>query len=170
MRTGLLLRYQRFAIYLPSDGEIGTYPIIQKLFEAGKDVALPKLVRTMCRRAEQRHNLEMRFVRYEPDTRLRVGVFGLLEPEGGKGRTAFVPDVVLMPLVGVDQSGTRLGMGGGFYDEYLRKGLARNALRVGLAHEMQLLRETSLPRDEWDLGVALVLHNEGVGDRRHITR
>lgn len=53
-----------------------------------------------------------------------------------------------MPLLACDHSGTRIGMGGGFYDRTLASapGLP---FRLGLAHDFQLLSQ-SLKREKWD--------------------
>src|SRR5262249_62364793 len=52
----------------------------------------------------------------------------------------------LVPGLGFDPGGTRLGRGGGHYDRALAHHPA--ALRIGLARETQIL--SSLPRDPWD--------------------
>ena len=62
-------------------------------------------------------------------------------------------DLVLVPLVGFDPQGNRLGMGGGFYDRTFayrgrRKHTSRPCL-IGLAHECQ--RVEHLPCAGWDI-------------------
>ncbi len=57
-------------------------------------------------------------------------------------------DLVLMPLVGFDKCGNRLGMGGGFYDRTFACNLLRPKL-VGLAHHLQEV--DSLAVDNWDI-------------------
>ena len=60
------------------------------------------------------------------------------------------PDLVLVPLLAVDGSGTRLGQGGGHYDRALPALCAAGATIIGLGWAMQRVEE-QLPRDPWDV-------------------
>ena len=62
-------------------------------------------------------------------------------------------DIVFMPLVAWDPSGTRLGMGGGFYDRTLAN--SQGALRVGLAYSVQEVEQ--LPQEDWDVRLNAVV-------------
>jgi 5-formyltetrahydrofolate cyclo-ligase len=105
----------------------------------------------------------MDLFRFRPDTRLVLNRLGIAEPETGSQHVN-VRSVVLMlmPLVAFDDSGTRLGMGGGFYDRFL--GALPPGLRprlIGLAHEAQHSAAT-LPRDHWDIPLDAVITEAGV--------
>ena len=104
----LLLCFQRFAVYAPSDGELDPSPIADRLLAANKVVALPVV----------EHDRRLSFYRYRSDTPLVRNRFAITEPD--TRAATYVPtttlDVVLMPLVAFDNEGYRLGMGGGFYD------------------------------------------------------
>ena len=59
---------------------------------------------------------------------------------------------VLFPLVGFDETGGRLGMGGGFYDRTFAFSRIRPCMApklVGLAHDFQ--RVEQLPIEPWDV-------------------
>ena len=61
-------------------------------------------------------------------------------------------DAVLFPLVGFDETGGRLGMGGGFYDRTFAFSRIRPCMApklVGLAHDFQ--RVEQLPIEPWDV-------------------
>ncbi|MCF0104239.1 MAG: 5-formyltetrahydrofolate cyclo-ligase [Eggerthellaceae bacterium] len=62
-------------------------------------------------------------------------------------------DVVLVPLVAFDKSGTRLGYGGGCYDKYL-PWLRNDCLILGIAFEEQCLE--GLPCEDHDIKIHMV--------------
>jgi 5-formyltetrahydrofolate cyclo-ligase len=88
--------------------------------------------------------------------RLAPGRFGLLEPVGPRlGPTAIgAADVVVVPALSVDRSGTRLGRGGGYYDRalpYVRPG----ALMVAVVFDDEFVDE--LPVEPHDRRVTAVV-------------
>jgi 5-formyltetrahydrofolate cyclo-ligase len=102
------------------------------------------------RLAEQRHcrlylprithwrKRQMRFVAVTG--RWQRNRYGIAEPQGATYATVRSLHVILVPLVGVDARGNRLGMGAGFYDRALSCLLAsgwRRPILVGIAHSCQ---------------------------------
>ncbi|MDF1736875.1 MAG: 5-formyltetrahydrofolate cyclo-ligase [Minwuia sp.] len=77
------------------------------------------------------------FRRFQPGIRFAISGFGIREP--GPRVPTMRPDIVLMPLVGVDRRGMRLGYGGGFYDRTIRdwRNRGHRPLLVGMAYETQ---------------------------------
>ena len=86
------------------------------------------------------------FHRWTPDCALIAGPFGALVPAQG---VAVTPRVVIVPLVGFDARGYRLGYGGGFYDRTLA-GLraAGPLLALGYAFDAQELSEVPIDRHD----------------------
>ncbi len=79
------------------------------------------------------------------------GAFGVLEPLPCLPQV--VPAVILVPLVGFDRAGYRLGYGGGFYDRTLAKFRAlRDVVAVGFAYDAQL-SATGLNFESTDMGL-----------------
>jgi len=108
LKTLLTLRFNSFALYLPADGEIDTWPLINKLLSFDLSVGLPSLRRNV------RGQLHMNFARFTHSTTLVRGHYNLLEPaQSGVRHTRvsrpFIPDVLFTPLVGFDMGGHRLG-------------------------------------------------------------
>ncbi|SDZ11703.1 5-formyltetrahydrofolate cyclo-ligase [Jannaschia faecimaris] len=97
----------------------------------------------------------LRFREWWPGCPLETGDFGVSVPTEGGWR---VPDVVIVPLLGFDPQGGRLGYGGGFYDRTLA-GL-REALVVGFALEAQ--RIDSIPQEPTDFQLPYVITDVGV--------
>lgn len=58
----------------------------------------------------------LRFRAWQPDTVMQPAGFGTSVPSSGEW---LVPTVLLIPLVGFDEAGYRLGYGGGYYDRTL---------------------------------------------------
>jgi 5-formyltetrahydrofolate cyclo-ligase len=85
---------------------------------------------------------------------LQPGPHGLLEPGGPRlGVDALATcDLVLVPALAVDRSGTRLGRGGGSYDRALARTGART---VALLYDGELVDE--LPTEPHDVRVRAVV-------------
>lgn len=71
----------------------------------------------------------------------RINQFGIVEPAGTARITAAFLDVIFVPLLAFDGSGSRLGMGGGYYDRALafrrRRRRWLGPRLIGLAFDMQ---------------------------------
>ena len=86
-------------------------------------------------------------------TDLHPGQFGILAPndsirdDPSRGVDPKRLEVVLVPGVGFDRRGNRLGQGKGFYDRFLAS-LSDNTLKVGLAFDCQVVDE--VPCDPHD--------------------
>jgi len=135
---------KRIAVYLPFDGETDTAALIAAARRRGVSVFVPVIV--------DRRRSRIRF--YPLAGRLQRGVFGIAVPSM---RTHPLPprwlNLIVLPLVGVDNQGRRLGMGGGFYDRALefrrhRRHWAGPRL-VGLAFDCQ--RTESGFAEPWDV-------------------
>ena len=151
-KTLALHRAKRIGIYLESDGEIGTHPLIQWCWKHGKAVYLPVL-------HPLSHN-RLWFVRYTPRTPLIRNKYKIWEPKPPYSGwcDAKALDLVFLPLVGFDPQGGRLGMGGGYYDRTFayqqRVGLQHPKL-IGLAHELQKVPQLSTA--SWDVPLRGIL-------------
>ena len=147
-RSNLLKRFKRFAIYLDADGELQTGSLINHLLQHKKNVLLPALY-------PFRHN-RLWFLPFHRQTVLKKNRFMIKEPTDIANRFALSSiDVIFMPLVGFDEQGNRLGMGGGFYDRTLapckNKGDNNMPLLIGLAHELQ--KVSTLKANSWDIAL-----------------
>lgn len=140
-----VIRSRHIALYLANDGEIDPAIFAAEARRHGKVCYLPVLHPVL-------HN-RLWFVRYDSEAELLLNQFGIPEPaiKRGSRRPVRALDLVLLPLVGFDVAGGRLGMGGGFYDRtfaFKRAGTYSPFL-MGLAHECQKVE--SLPIASWDV-------------------
>jgi len=137
---------KRLAFYLANDGEIDPSLLFAAALARGQHCFLPLLHPFGQNR--------LLFVRYRQDDSLRRNRWGILEPrlQACRRVPARTLDVVLVPLVGFDAQGNRLGMGKGFYDRtfsFRAAARRRRPLLVGLAHECQ--RVENLGSQAWDV-------------------
>jgi 5-formyltetrahydrofolate cyclo-ligase len=95
----------------------------------------------------------MRFAEVRAGAKLRSNRFGIREPAMQKFIDARCLDLVLTPLVGFDETGTRLGVGGGYYDRtfaFLRtRQVWRRPKLIGVAFSLQHVAQ--LERAPWDV-------------------
>jgi 5-formyltetrahydrofolate cyclo-ligase len=135
---------KRIALYLPFDRETDTAALIGAARRRGVRLFVPVIV-------DRRHS-RIRF--YPLDGKTRRGVFGIAVPSSlARPLPSRWLNLIVVPLVGVDTAGRRLGMGGGFYDRALefrrrRRHWAGPHL-VGLAFDCQ--RTDSKFAEPWDL-------------------
>ena len=141
---------QHIALYLANDAELDTFPLIQALWQQGKQVYLPVL-----------HPFSagyLLFVQYQQDTLLYPNKFGIPEPLPACHRLRPVNqlDLIFTPLVAFDAAGNRLGMGGGFYDRTLAQLAPDSHCQViGLAHNCQQV--DAVPGEAWDIPLKQII-------------
>ena len=88
--------------------------------------------------------------RWQPSEPLEKGAYGILEPNANSPTLeAQDVDLILIPGVGCDRQGYRLGYGGGFYDRMLSSPQWQNKPTIGIFFEFALVSE--LPVDSWDI-------------------
>ncbi|MDE4907490.1 5-formyltetrahydrofolate cyclo-ligase [Methanogenium marinum] len=107
----ILRPYQTILVYSSKPPEVDTRPLISALLEEGKNVIVPIIQREDC-------SLRLSYIR-TPDV-LVPSTFDVPEPLGNE-----IPadpaeiEVALIPLLGFDTGGNRIGYGAGYYDRFL---------------------------------------------------
>jgi 5-formyltetrahydrofolate cyclo-ligase len=157
-RLRVFRRGARVALYLPMPGEVDVRPCLERAWRRGATVFVPRI--------SSRRRGRMSFVHWTDGAAQRRNAFGILEPAGTIRPTPVVQiDVVVVPVVGFDRRGNRLGMGAGFYDRALRRRLdpARQWRRprlVGVAFACQEL--AAIPTSSWDVPLDLIVTERGL--------
>lgn len=152
LRDPCLARADCVAVYLSVGAELDTQPLIDALWAAGRSAFAPRM----------RPGKRLDFVSFSATTPLRRNRWGFPEPAAHRpcARRRDL-DVVLLPLLGFDAAGNRLGTGGGYYDRWLAgMGHRRSPLRVGYAYALQQVPH--LPEEPWDQPLHAVVTERGV--------
>lgn len=147
---------QHIALYLPVRGEADPRGLRQH--------ALPKQHFYLPVLSPFRDS-RLWFVRWDNTTRFRLNRFRIPEPypDYHRSRPARWLDVVVTPLVAFDAQGTRMGMGGGFYDRtfaFKRTRLqSRRPTLCGFAYHFQ--KTDHLQRQRWDIPLDQAVSDAG---------
>ncbi|UJP00162.1 MAG: 5-formyltetrahydrofolate cyclo-ligase [Nitrosomonas sp.] len=134
-------------IYWPFRGEYDPRPITQYCLQQGAILALPEITgknEPLCFRA------------WSPDTPMKNGAYGIPVPL----ETPIVRlDALIIPMVGFDQHGYRLGYGSGYFDRTLAT-YERQPLTIGVAFELQRL--DSIYPQTHDISMHYVVTEAGI--------
>lgn len=123
---------------LPMRSELDVRPLLRRLEALGATLALPRT---------PKRGQPLTFHRWTAETTFATSRFGVTEPV--PETPVVLPDLLLVPLLGFDRTGARLGYGGGFYDVTLKTLRAERAVvAVGVAYAGQEL--PSVPTEPHD--------------------
>ena len=136
------------AAYWRIRDELDCQPILIRLMDGNQTVVLPVVLGL-------EEPLELRV--WEQGASLYESGFGTLAPSELAPKAE--PDIVIMPLLGFDSQGTRLGYGGGYYDRTLA-GMKKRPKLIGLAFSAQELEH--IPREAHDVPLDAIVTEAGV--------
>ena len=130
---------RRVMVYLPITDrhEIDTWPLVKWIWDVHPHIGVfaPVLAGDMIVP-----------VRLQPTSRVEISAWQIPEPAGGE---ILSPDdeleLVLTPLLGFDDTGERVGFGGGYYDRFFA--IHGAATRIGLAYEAMRVPERVAAED-----------------------
>ena len=131
--------------YYSTGSEVQTPGILQEILNAGKDLALPKVVKN-----------DLVFKKITSLSDIEVGNFSILEPKD-RCETIKKLDVIIVPAIAVTQEGYRLGYGFGFYDRFLH---GKRSKKIALSYAKQVVR--SMPHDAHDIKMNCIVTEDKV--------
>lgn len=150
-----------FGIYLSSNNEVKTNSLIEYFKNKNINFAYPKIIK-------EKQPLE--FILYEPNQKLipNSKYKTILEPNSGK---KIIPDFIITPLVIFDNSQTRLGMGGGFFDRTIQSLKIQKPIikTIGLAYSLQHYKQR-LPHEETDEKLDFIITESNILFKKAIVR
>lgn len=130
--------------------EPDTFPLIEEMISEGKKVVVP---------VTNFSDKSLRHFRLRSTDELSPNRWGVPEPAGGEEVPIRDFDLVIVPMVGGDSGGNRLGYGEGFYDRFLAN---VECPTVGLLFEECYVEE--LPSEPFDVQLDII-----VTDRKVVT-
>lgn len=113
-------------IYYPTHNEVNVLSLIKKY----------KKTKTFLFPVTHRHF--MNACPYEGNAKMHRGKYNIPEPTTApyKGQI----DLIIVPGVGFDKSGNRLGRGGGYYDKFIAT-IHKHTQLIGVGYDFQLIEE-----------------------------
>ena len=146
------LRAWKVGLYASTAHEVITYPLIGRAQILDKGVSFPYITSAKDK--------EMVFKYALKTSDLKSGPLGILQPDE-KATVMEKPDVIILPLVAIDEKNNRIGHGGGFYDKYLAA--HKDCFSIALAFECQ--KTECIEPDPWDIRPDMIITEEKIYER-----
>jgi len=137
----LLKKAQKILVYLSMEDEVDTHEFIKKNLKE-KTILTPRM-----------NGNDLEIVELKNWKELKIHPkFNLLEIFN-KQASSLEPDIILVPGVGFDPQGNRLGYGKGYYDRLLER--FPQATTLALAYDLQIIEK--IPTEDHDQMVQHIL-------------
>lgn len=131
-------------LYHSLPDELSTHDIIEKWAKMGKNIYLPVVVGDDL------------IVRRYDHKALQQGEFNIWEPTEGEEIDTDILELIIVPGVGFDREGNRLGRGKGYYDRLLSH---THAICIGVCYKCQLVEK--IPAEQHDRTMHHIVTSEG---------
>ena len=117
-------------LYFPYRSEISLNIIMLEIKKYPIDIYFPKII----------SDKEMKFNLLEDNSVFEKNKFGINEVVSNKFLEPSSFDIMIIPFVGVDKNGSRLGYGGGFFDRALKTFIKKDVKPtiIGLGYNYQI--------------------------------
>jgi len=136
--------------YTSKELEVNTTPLIDALLDNRNPVVVPII---------QKEDISLRLSYIRNRAVLVPSTFGVPEPIGSEiPAQAGDINTILLPMLGFDRTGARIGYGAGYYDRFLEKNPGMR--KLGIAFACQEIER--LPVDANDIRMDLIITEDGV--------
>ena len=126
-------------IFVSFGSEVNTHKIIERAIKDGKNVCVPKI---------NSKEKGMEVFKIESMSELKEGYFGVLEPFEEKCEISGEDlDLIVVPGVGFDKNGYRIGYGGGFYDKFFNN-MEKDVSKIALGYDIQMVDELATEKHD----------------------
>jgi len=139
--------------YISYGNEVFTHDMIKECLKNKKNVIVP---------ITDVDNRKLILSKLDDWKDLAKGAYNILEPKEGKIKevSIFDIDLIIVPGVGFDEHGCRMGHGVGYYDDLLKD--SSNALNIALAFECQIV--DCIPTESHDIPVEKIVTEKRIID------
>jgi len=135
----LLVDAKAILFYATKVPEVDTFPAINNMLKAGKTIAVPII---------EKEKRTLRLSQIYSTEELTASTFSVPEPIlSERPISPKEIDTVILPLLGFDRGGRRLGFGMGYYDRFLTSN--PHMKKIGLAYSIQ--EEPLIPTNQYDI-------------------
>lgn len=138
------------ALYHSTGNEVDLSYLRKTDFATDKQYVLP----VICDRQN------MVFKTHDTSDPLTKNKYEILEPQDGQVIHQTEIELCLLPLVGFNRQGARLGMGGGYYDRYFEynKSQEKPTILAGIAYDFQ--ENDTITPEPWDVPLDIIFTNK----------
>lgn len=140
--------------YWPIRNEFNVLPVVEEWRRKKSD-------HIACLPVIAKKNLCLKFYPWELEMKMEKGLFNIPVPFKYREKETQIPDLLLIPCVGFDSDGFRLGYGGGYYDRTiyeLKNNQKKNIITVGISSKSS--RIINLPREIHDQALDHIITDE----------
>ncbi|MFA5332329.1 MAG: 5-formyltetrahydrofolate cyclo-ligase [Methanoregula sp.] len=148
--TANILDGETVMVFTSKEKEVNTKPLILALFARGIPVVVPII---------QKEDVSLRLSYIRDFSALVPSTFGVPEPIGSE-----IPadpkdvDTIILPMLGFDRNGNRIGYGAGYYDRFLAKN--PGIKKIAIAFACQEIE--NIPTEENDIRMDMIITEDGI--------
>ncbi|MBN2602565.1 MAG: 5-formyltetrahydrofolate cyclo-ligase [Candidatus Thermoplasmatota archaeon] len=144
--TSEFIRSQKILFYISYDNEVRTHEMIKESIDCGKIVCVPFV-------KKNEHRIIP--IKLENWNDLEIGSYNILEPKQNKLKKFPLEEIelIIVPGIGFDARGNRIGHGMGYYDRLLS--ITNNCFKIGLGFHCQIVEY--IPADPHDVRLDMVI-------------
>jgi 5-formyltetrahydrofolate cyclo-ligase len=123
---------KNIALYMPANNEV-SLELLNKEISIYNKISIPVV----------KPDKQLQFIKPKTDCEFALNQFNILEPTEGIEVEVNSHDLIIVPSVGVDKNGFRLGYGGGYYDRVFadHKSNLKKPLLIGLLFSFQKIND-----------------------------
>ncbi len=140
---------KNIAIYYPIKNEINLLNLIKS--NKKKNFFLPKIISYKKKK--------IIFIKYKKK-KLAMNKYNILEPINIKKKKNKL-EIIFIPFTSFDVYGNRLGKGGKYYDNFLKKKINKNIEFIGIGLDHQFYKY-KLPKNKWDITLHKVITQSNI--------